>query len=508
MAQSSNGGGAGSNSGSSGGPNGSPENERFVIVSNRGPVSFSRSESGEREFTRGAGGLVTALNAVSRRKDTVWIASATSEEDVRVAREEPAPVEVEDLKVTLVEHDAEAYDLMYNHLANPLLWFVQHGLYDLPYAPELGDHTRRAWEKGYLPVNRNFAEAVVRTVEGGASGSSTIMLHDYQLYMTPLYIRERLGPEAFISLFVHTPWPETDYWRVLPKDIRVGILESLLSADVLAFHTHRYAQNFLDTVAGILGVKVDYDKATARRPGDGREVWVRAYPISIDPAEFEELSESEGVLEEEEQFVKPLSGKLLLRVDRTDLSKNIVRGFKAYGRMFERYPEMQGEVTFLAQLQPSRGDIPEYARYIEAVKEAANEVNERYGTDSWQPIVLSLEDNFLRSVAAYKNYDALLVNAVRDGMNLVAKEAAVVNGQNGVLVLSENAGAHEELGEYALTVNPFDIDEQADVLYEALNMSAEDRTRRARALYKAVKSNTVETWVEDQLQDIAAYRNS
>ena len=358
MAQSSNGGGAGSNSGSSGGPNGSPENERFVIVSNRGPVSFSRSESGEREFTRGAGGLVTALNAVSRRKDTVWIASATSEEDVRVAREEPAPVEVEDLKVTLVEHDAEAYDLMYNHLANPLLWFVQHGLYDLPYAPELGDHTRRAWEKGYLPVNRNFAEAVVRTVEGGASGSSTIMLHDYQLYMTPLYIRERLGPEAFISLFVHTPWPETDYWRVLPKDIRVGILESLLSADVLAFHTHRYAQNFLDTVAGILGVKVDYDKATARRPGDGREVWVRAYPISIDPAEFEELSESEGVLEEEEQFVKPLSGKLLLRVDRTDLSKNIVRGFKAYGRMFERYPEMQGgsylpgSATALARRHP------------------------------------------------------------------------------------------------------------------------------------------------------------
>ena len=498
-----------SSSGGEAGPNGGTENERFVIVSNRGPVSFSRSESGEREFSRGAGGLVTALNAVSRRKDTVWIASATSEEDQRVAREESAPVEVEDLKVTLVEHEEEAYDLMYNHLANPLLWFVQHGLYDLPYAPELGDHTRRAWEKGYLPVNRNFADAVVKTVEGGGeTASSTIMLHDYQLYMTPLYIRERLGPEALISLFVHTPWPETDYWRVLPEDIRVGILESLLSADVLAFHTHRYARNFLDTVAGILGVKVDYDKATARRPGDGREVWVRAYPISIDPSEFEKLSESEGVLEEEEQSVKPLPGKLLLRVDRTDLSKNIVRGFQAYGRMFERYPDMRGEVTFLAQLQPSRGDIPEYARYVEVIKETASEVNKRYGTDSWQPIVLSLEDNFLRSVAAYKNYDALLVNAVRDGMNLVAKEAAVVNGRDGVLVLSENAGAHEELGEYALTVNPFDVDEQADVLYEALNMPAEDRTRRAKALYKAVKSNTVETWVEDQLKDIAAYRNS
>lgn len=498
--------------GQNGGPSGGSQDERFVIVSNRGPVTFSRSESGEREFSRGAGGLVTALNAVSRRKDTVWIASATSEEDVRVAREEPAPVEVEDLKVTLVEHDPQAYELMYNHLANPLLWFVQHGLYDLPYAPELGDHTRRAWEEGYLPVNRNFADAVVRTVEGngenGETTSTTIMLHDYQLYMTPLFIRERLGPGAFISLFVHIPWPETDYWQVLPESIRVGILESLLCADVLAFHTHHYARNFLDTVAGILGAEVDYDRALARRPGDGREVWVRAYPISIDPAEFEETSTSEGVLEEEENFVKPLPGKLLLRVDRADLSKNIVRGFSAYGRMFERYPDMRGEVTFLAQLQPSRGDIPEYARYVEAIERTVDEINERYGTESWQPIVLSLEDNFLRSVAAYKNYDALLVNAVRDGMNLVAKEAAVVNGRNGVLVLSENAGAHEELGGYALTVNPFDIDEQADVLYEALNLPAEDRARRAEALRKAVESNTVETWVEDQLKDVNAYRNA
>jgi trehalose 6-phosphate synthase len=476
--------------------------ERIVIVSNRGPVTFSRSESGERIYSRGAGGLVTALNAVSRRgEDVVWIASAQSEEDVKVSKE-PAPYEVEDLRVTLVEHDPTSYDLMYNKLANPLLWFVQHGLYDLPYAPALGEDTRRAWEEGYVPVNRNFAEAVSRTVEG--EESPIVLLHDYQLYMTPLLVRERLGAEAFISLFVHIPWPEPDYWHVLPEYIREGVLESLLAADVVAFHTRRYARNFAETAARILGVEYDAERGVIHR--DGREVWARAYPISIDPAEFEELAQSEAVLEQEKEFVKRLPGKLLLRVDRLDLSKNVVRGFQAYGRMLERYPEMAGEVTFLAQLQPSRGDVPEYARYAEVVRETVDEVNESHGEASWKPIELSLQDNFPLSVAAYKNYDALLVNAVRDGMNLVAKEAAVVNERGGVLVLSENAGAHEELKENALTVNPFDLDEQADAIHEALTMPEEERRRRAEALRETVLSNTIEDWVEAQMEDIAAYR--
>ncbi len=474
------------------------------MVSNRAPVTFSRSESGERTYSRGAGGLVTALNAVSRRSENaVWIASAQGEEDVRVSRE-AAPYEVEDLRVTFVEHGARAYDLMYNHLANPLLWFVQHGLYDLPYAPTLGEDTKRAWEEGYVPVNRNFAEAVSRTVEG--EGSPVILLHDYQLYMTPLFVRESLGERtlgAFVSLFVHIPWPEPDYWRVLPKYIREDVLISLLSADVVAFHTKGYARNFVETAAAILGAQIDAENGIVYR--DGREVWVRAYPISIDPAEFEELAGSEAVVEQED-FVKGLPGRLLLRVDRMDLSKNIVRGFQAYGRMLERHPEMVGEVTFFAQLQPSRGDVPEYARYAEVVQEKVEEVNERHGDASWRPIELSMQDNFPLSVAAYKNYDALLVNAVRDGMNLVAKEAAVVNERDGVLVLSENAGAHEELEENALTVNPFDLDEQADAIYEALTMPDGERHRRARALRETVLDNTIEDWVEAQMRDIAAYR--
>ena len=480
------------------------EGGRTIVVSNRGPVTFTRGESGEREYSRGAGGLVTALNAVLRRaENAVWIASAQSEEDVAVSKE-PAPYEVEDLRVRLVEHDPRAYDLMYNELANPLLWFVQHGLYDLPYSPALGDETRRAWEEGYIPVNRNFADAVVETAAD--QDSPTVLLHDYQLYMTPLLLRKRLGKKAsaaFLSLFVHIPWPEPNQWRILPGYMREDVLESLLSADVVAFHTRGYAHNFAETAARVLGVEYDAERGVVYR--DGREVWVRAYPISIDPAEFEELAGSEAVLEQEE-FVKGLPGRLLLRVDRMDLSKNVVRGFQAYGRMLERHPEMVGEVTFLAQLQPSRGDVPEYTRYTEAIGRTAEEVNERHGTASWRPIEMFMMDNFPLSVAAYKNYDALLVNAVRDGMNLVAKEAAVVNERDGVLVLSESAGAHEELKENALTVNPFDLDEQADAIHEALTMTNEERRRRAKGLRDAVLSNTIEDWVEVQMKDIAAYR--
>lgn len=474
---------------------------RTIVVSNRGPVTFSRGESGEREHSRGAGGLVTALNAVLRRSEgAVWIASAQSEEDVAVSKE-PAPYEVEDLRVTLVEHDPAAYDLMYNRLANPLLWFVQHGLYDLPYSPALGEQTKRAWEEGYVPVNRNFAEAVVETAEG--EESPTVLLHDYQLYMAPLFVRERLGEHAFLSLFVHIPWPEPDLWRVLPSYVREGVLESLLAADVVAFHTRRYARNFAETAAAVLGAEADVEGGVIHHKG--REVWVRAYPISIDPTEFEELARSEAVLEQEEA-VKNLPGKLLLRVDRIDLSKNVVRGFLAYDRMLELHPDLAGEVTFLAQLQPSRTDIPEYSDYMEAVGRTAEEVNARHGTGSWRPIELFMEDNFPRSVAAYKNFDVLLVNAVRDGMNLVAKESAVINEKDGVLVLSENAGAHEELGEHALTVNPYDVDEQAEAIYQALTMPEEERERRAKALRETVMNNTIDDWVEAQMEDIRAYR--
>lgn len=478
------------------------ERGHLIIVSNRGPFTFGPLKSGERSYTRGAGGLVTALTSVSRGRDAVWVASAISDGDIAVARETAGVLDVEDMRVKLVEHNPEAYQLMYNNIANPLLWFIQHSIYNLPYDPKIGDDTRTAWEDGYVAVNRNFAQAV-KSVAAQDNRFPIVLLHDYHLYLAPFFIRKLLQRDALISLFVHIPWPQPDYWRVLPKGMREGILSSLLEADIVAFHTARYVRNFLDTVSELLSVEVDFDRRIVHQ--GGRDVWVRAYPISIDAQEFEELSDDKRVVEQED-FVRSLPGKLLLRVDRADLSKNIVRGFVAYGRMLKRHPEMRGQVTFLAQLQPSRGDIKEYAEYARAIQDIVDEVNAAYGSEDWSPVVLSMQDNFPRAVAAYKNYDAILVNPILDGMNLVAKEAAVVNRKDGVLILSENAGAYEELGEHAVTVNPFDVDEQAEAIYRALNMPEAERRQRAEALKKLVKSNTIEAWIRDQFEDIKAYR--
>jgi len=406
-----------------------------------------------------------------------------------------------EVAVRLVDVPAEVHEPFYGVIANPLLWFLQHRLHDLKTSPSLGRADRAAFEDGYVVANALAADAVVEQVDR-AGGRALVLLHDYHFYLVGQLVRERC-PKAVISHFVHIPWPGPEAWQVLPPDMRERLLGGLLGCDVVAFHTRGYARNFMETVSRVLGAEADFEGGTVRY--EGREVWVRAYPISIDPDEFEEFAGSEAVLEQE-RFVKDLPGKLLLRVDRTDLSKNVVRGFEAYGRMLERHPEMAGGVTFLAQLQPSRGDIPEYAAYMEAVGRTAEEINERQGTDSWRPIELFMQDNFPRSVAAYKNYDVLLVNAVRDGMNLVAKEAAVVNERGGVLVLSEYAGAHEELGEHALTVNPYDLDEQADAIYKALTMPEDERHRRAEALRETVLGNTIDDWVEAQVKDIEAYR--
>ena len=221
-------------------------------------------------------------------------------------------------------------------------------------------------------------------------------------------------------------------WSLLPSDWARALHEGLLANDVVGFHTHRWREHFLDSVAAILG-EVDLPLVTA-------------HPISVDTREFDELARSDEVLAAGRELERIRCERTVLRVDRTDPTKNIARGFEAFGLYLERHPEAHGRVGMLALLDPSRQDIPLYAAYVEAVADAARAVNERFGEDGWLPIRLEIKDDFPRSVAAYKHYDVLLVNAISDGLNLVAKEAPLVNERNGVVILSENAGAWEELG--------------------------------------------------------------
>jgi trehalose 6-phosphate synthase len=326
-----------------------------------------------------------------------------------------------------------------------------------------------------------------------------VFFHDYHLYVAPAMVRERV-PEATLAHFVHIPWAQPDYWRVLPEPIRRAIHEGILANDVVGFHTARWRRNFLRSCEDIAGAEVDFSEG--RIVLGEREIGARVAPISVDPLEFETLAQNERVLAEEAAIAGARREFLLLRVDRTDPSKNVVRGFAAFELFLESHPELHERVTMLALLDPSRQDIPEYAEYLGAIQRAARVVNDRFQKNGWLPLDLQIQDNFPQAVAAYKQFDVLLVNAIFDGMNLVAKEAPLVNERDGVLVLSENAGAHEELAPWALTVNPFDIAGQAEAIHEALTMPVEERRRRIEGIRAQVRAHDIGGWIERQLADV------
>jgi trehalose 6-phosphate synthase len=476
---------------------------KLIIVSNRPPVAFGQDEGGNRVARRGGGGLVTALRSLVALHDVTWVASAMTDEDRAVA-EEAAGEAIDEIardgspyRLRLVAHDEVAYDWFYNVVSNPTLWFLQHYLWDLARSPNLDRGLHLAWEEGYVAVNESFADAVVAELE--AQPEAMVCFHDYHLYLAPRFVRTR-RPEAALSHFVHIPWPEPDYWRVLPEAIRVALHDGLLANDVVGFHTERWKRNFLRSCGDMVGAECNFLDGTVEY--DGRRVSAAAHPLSVDPAEFDELASSPQVLELERQLETRRPERLVLRVDRTDPSKNVVRGFRAFERLLEDHPDLHGTVGMLALLDPTRQDIPEYAEYLGAIQRTARSVNDHFQTEGWTPIELRIEDSFLESVAAYKQYDVLLVNAIFDGLNLVAKEAPLINERDGVLVLSENAGAHEELAEWALTVNPFDIAGQADALRAALEMPRDERRERLDGLRAHVREHDLAEWVEAQLADL------
>jgi trehalose 6-phosphate synthase len=477
---------------------------KLIVVSNRGPVAYAVGDDGELQVRRGGGGLVTALRSLVTHHDVTWIASVMSEGD-RIASEragggafEERARDGSEYRLRLVWHPLQAYDWYYNVVSNPVLWFAQHYLWDLAASPDWDQALHNAWTNGYVTVNRNFADAVLE--ELARQPDAAVFFHDYHLYVAPGMVREA-APDATLAHFVHVPWPQPDYWRVLPADIRRAVHEGILANDVVGFHAERWRRNFLRSCDDIVGAQVEFSTGAVRF-GE-RTLCANVRPISVDPVEFDELAASPEVLAEEATLFE--SGRpesVVLRVDRTDPSKNVVRGLRAYELFLERHPELHTRVQMLALLDPSRQDIPEYAEYVAAIQRAARAVNDRFQREGWTPLDLRIGDDFLQSVAAYKQFDVLLVNAIFDGMNLVAKEAPLVNDRAGVLVLSENAGAHEELGEWALTVNPFDVSGQADAIHQALTMPAEERRRRLHAIRSSVRERDIKAWIESQLEDL------
>jgi trehalose 6-phosphate synthase len=471
----------------------------LVLVSNRGPVTFQPGG----EVKRGTGGLVTALTGLASHREVTWIASAMTDEDIEVAERHdgrPFPVRAPDggeYSVKLVASETEAYDRFYNIIANPMLWFIQHYLWDLSNAPDIRRNETEAFEFGYNAVNEDLARAVLEEIEDVED--PIVMVHDYHLYTLPGLIRQ-VRPDAFLHHFVHIPWSQSDSWRVMPSMMRKEIYAGILANDIVGFHTRSYRRNFLQCCEDLFDYEVDHEGGVVRL--EDREVWVRNYPLPIDCGAVQSAAQRERTLEFEQELLRRRREHLILRVDRADLSKNVLRGFSAFDVFLDQHPEFRERVTFIAQLMPSRTDVPEYAEYLERIEAVVAVVNHRHGSPDWMPIQLKLRDDLEEAVAAYKHYDVLMVNAMFDGMNLVAKEGPMVNERAGVSILSENTGAHEELGEYALSVNPFDIQELADSIHAALTMPPHERQRRHEGLQSIVTARNPGDWIDEQLADI------
>jgi len=476
--------------------------KRLVIASNRGPLEYEMEDGQKPTYRIGCGGLVTALLASARLADVTWVAAALTEADRRVAASNgsaPEGSRAVGCQVRFVVPDRRAYHLHYNVFSNPILWFLHHSMLDGLNRDDLWGQMEKAWEQGYVPVNRAFADAMVEELRRPGS-AGVALIQDYHLYLAGRYVRDR-APDAVLQHFVHVPWPEPHAWRDIPSHITEAICDGLLANDVVRFQIQKSAHNFLLTCLNyIRGAFIDFEKAVVSY--EGRRIRVRSGAISADPRYLQQKAaspEAQGYLKK----LEPLAGeRTIVRVDRVDPSKNVLGGFQAFDLLLRRHPELRGRVKFLAFLVPSRTGIPEYRRYAGRVFRLIDRINARYGDESWRPIEVFYENNFEQALAGMTLYDVLLVNSLADGMNLVAKEGPVVNQRDGVLVLSTRAGAFQELGEGALAVNPQDVKGTAEALWQALEMPASERRQRASLLRAAIAERPLLTWMSEQLEEL------
>ena len=482
------------------------QQRRLILASNRGPIEYHIDAEGRLQWRRSSGGVVAALSAIGQYVDLTWVASAMGDGDRRAAEKAQGGR----LKVPLLRHKlylrfvvspGSTYHKFYSVICNPLLWFLQHYMWNSSHTPNIDARIRDAWENGYVSVNMAFAQAVISEALE-SEHPPLVMLHDYHLYLAAAYIRRQI-PRVVLQHFTHIPWPAANYWQLLPCSMRKAICEGLCANDIVGLQTIRDVRNFLHTCEVFLeGAEVDHKKRIVSI-GD-HLIRVNAYPISIYVASLQGLVTTAWVQGYEEK-IRPFCGeKTIVRVDRMEPSKNIVRGFRAFDMLLQRYPELVEKVNFLAFLVPTRTHIKQYQRYTQEVNEVIQMINTRYGSKDWQPIRVFYENNYAQAIAGLRLYDVLLVNPVIDGMNLVAKEGPTVNINDGVLVLSDAAGAHEQLGEHAVTVGATDLEGTTEALYCALMMPAEERKRRAAALRKRIEEQDATAWLHRQLEDIAA----
>jgi trehalose 6-phosphate synthase len=431
----------------------------------------------------GAGGVAGALGPMltsgAAGDGGAWIATALGEGD-RAAVSDGA-IASPGIALTLLDIEPRLYRLYYDVISNGILWFLHHGLFDLPRRPRFDARFREAWA-GYETVNRAFADA---TSEAAGDGD-TVLVQDFHLALVPGFVRER-RPDLRVVHFTHTAFCGPNSIRVLPTDVAHQLCTSMAGSPC-GFHSGRWARAYEASAREVLGAECTVAPTFVA-------------PLGPDPEKLRSVSASPEAATAAAELDELVGDRrLLLRVDRIDPSKNIVRGFAAYELLLAEHPEWRERVVFVARLNPTRETIPEYLAYRNEVETAAARVNEQWATAGWQPIVLDTRDDYSRTVSALRRFDVLLVNPVKDGLNLVAKEGAVLNERSGVLCLSPDAGAWDELGEAALAVHPFDIQQTAAALHAALSMPRDEREPRAARLRELASARTPHDWLDDQIR--------
>ena len=447
---------------------------KLLVVSNRGPISFVRDDGGQLTPRRGAGGLVVTLGPGAERDSALWLAAAVSEEDREGARH--GAVSSGGFRYSPVPIDADDYAAYYDVVANQTLWFCLHGLWDRPRRPRFDRHWWAAWER-YRAVNATFAAAA----DGAAAEGATVLVQDYQLALVPALLAGR-RPDLRISTFLHTPWCGPEELATLPDSVASDLLGGLSGGGPCGFHTARWARSFSICARELIGTEPATFVAPAATDLDD----IRS--VAASPACAEELGRLDEIVGDR---------RMIVRVDRIEPSKNVLRGFWAFDELLESRPDLRGQVVFAAMVYPSRTGLAEYQAYGQEAMALAQRINQRWGDAGWTPILLDTDDNYPRSVAALRRSDVLLVNPVRDGLNLVAKEGALVNERDGVLVLSHEAGCWAELGAASVGVNPFDITGTAAGLARALDMGPAERRSMAEALREAAGARTPLDWFDD-----------
>jgi trehalose 6-phosphate synthase len=506
--------------------------QRVLVASNRGPITYQFGADGSLTGQRGGGGMIAGvtagLAALGPEASVKWICAALSDADRAVARSRAGGAVDEDgIPVRMLDIAPGIFDRAYNNVANSALWFLLHQIFDTPNQPRFGREFRRDWES-YLAYNAAFADALAQEAltrdapPPEALSQETgrerlrVMIQDYHLCLAPRLLRERLADttsEARIAHFCHTPWAPLDYYRMLPDEVGRALLDGILGADRAGFHTVRWATAFMDCCAVLLGADVaDADGLGGPGPGTlgqvtyrGHVTEVGVHPLGVDAPALRERAQADDV-RAHVGAIRLAAGdrKLIVRVDRTELSKNIVRGLAAYRELLTTRPQWRGRVMHLAFSYPSRSALAEYRSYTDQIHRLALDINEEFGTADWNPLILDVKDDYPRSLAACAVADVLLVNPIRDGMNLVAQEGPVLSERGCALVLSREAGAAATLAASALLVNPYDISETAEALHQALAMPDAERQRRSAALAAIAAADPPARWLGGQLASLGS----